>query len=75
MYFFGGGLDLFTYIEAILLSFYYILKVIEEPDDGPEFEEETDNGESYEVEGYDRDEQVPICLCCVQLFYCFCLNF
>ncbi|XP_023716827.1 nucleoprotein TPR isoform X2 [Cryptotermes secundus] len=31
--------------------------VIEEPDDGPEFEEETDNGESYEVEGYDRDEQ------------------
>ncbi|KAJ9578536.1 hypothetical protein L9F63_005265, partial [Diploptera punctata] len=25
--------------------------------DGPEFEEETDNGESYEVEGYDRDEQ------------------
>jgi len=33
-------------------------KVIEEPDDGPEFEEETDSGESYEVEGYDRDEQV-----------------
>jgi hypothetical protein len=36
-------------------------KVTEEPDDGPEFEEETDNGESYEVEGYDRDEQVSYC--------------
>nr|CAD7431553.1 unnamed protein product [Timema monikensis] len=30
---------------------------IEEPDDGPEFEGEADNGESYGIEGYDRDEQ------------------